>query len=78
MPDRVARWFGQGGQNLNEENYSRNAIALLNNQAKQRTQQAAGGAANGMQRNQFGNQADKANDASQGAQDQPSARGRRE
>ncbi|MBU3000323.1 DotA/TraY family protein [Roseovarius nubinhibens] len=42
VPDRVARWFGQGGENLNEEQYSRNAVAILNNQAEQRTQMTSG------------------------------------
>lgn len=41
VPDRVARWFGQGGENLNEEQDSRAAVGAMVTQGEQRTQTAA-------------------------------------
>ncbi len=42
VPDRVVRWFGQGGENLNEESDSRNAVMMLNQQSERRVGETAG------------------------------------
>ncbi|GAA6200529.1 hypothetical protein NBRC116599_17540 [Aquicoccus sp. SU-CL01552] len=45
VPDRVTRWFGQGGEQLNEERDSQYAVGILNSQAESRIQQVTGSTA---------------------------------
>lgn len=49
VPDRVTRWFGQGGENLNEDSDSRHLVGALVSNSESRLDRASGMAAAGRQ-----------------------------